>query len=124
MRRFFALACAATFVVLNGPSHRSARAQGPCGNLVGKQITLRGDVTFVQQLQIGNTKFDVVIARSTEPACGTIQTTAKARSCQTGMKFVGTGRLRSGPASRSAGSKKPGATDYGFEPITEEGLCR
>jgi hypothetical protein len=101
-----------------------APAQGVCGALVGKQITVRGDVISVQQLQIGNTKFDIIIARITDPACGTIQTTGKWRSCQVGMKFVGTGQLHSGPASRSAGSKKPGATDYGFEPITEEGLCR
>jgi hypothetical protein len=66
----------------------------------------------------------VIIARTTDPACGTIQTTGKWRSCQVGMKFVGTGQLRSGPASRSAGNKKPGATDYGFEPISDEGLCR
>lgn len=102
----------------------AARAQGACGKLLGKQITVRGNVTYVEQLQIGNTKFDVIIARTTDPACGTIQTTGKWRSCQVGMKFVGTGQLHSGPASRSAGNKKPGATDYGFEPISEEGLCR
>lgn len=117
---------AALFVPLALPTLMTdtARAQGACGKLLGKQITVRGNVTFVQQLQIGNTKFDVIIARTTDPACGTIQTTGKWRSCQAGMKFVGTGQLRSGPASRSAGNKKPGATDYGFEPISEEGLCR
>ncbi|HWP26051.1 MAG TPA: hypothetical protein VNL39_06885 [Xanthobacteraceae bacterium] len=102
----------------------AARAQGACSRLLGKQITVRGNVTYVEQLQIGNTKFDVIIAHTTDPACGTIQTTGKWRSCQIGMKFVGTGQLRSGPASRSAGNKKPGATDYGFEPISDEGLCR
>lgn len=102
----------------------AAHARGVCGKLLGKQITVRGSVTYVERLQIGNTRFDVIIARTTEPACGTIQTTGKWRSCQVGMKFVGTGQLHSGPASRSAGNKKPGATDYGFEPISDEGLCR
>ncbi len=102
----------------------AARAQGACAGLLGKQVTVRGNVTYVEQLQIGNTKFDVIIARTTDPACGTIQTTGKWRSCRPGMKFVGTGQLRSGPASRSAGSRKPGATDYGFEPISDEDLCR
>jgi hypothetical protein len=113
----------AAFAPSLAPLH-PAHAQGACGKLLGKQITLRGNVTSVQQLQIGNTRFDVIIARTTDPACGTIQTTGKWRGCQAGMKFVGTGQLRSGPASRSAGSRKPGATDYGFEPISEHGLCR
>lgn len=119
-----AFACAAAGLLLLIGLSQSVRAQGTCANLLGKQITLRGDVTSVERLQIGNTKFDVIIARTTDPACGTIQTTGKAQSCNVGMKFVATGQLRSGPASRSAGSKRAGATDYGFEPITEDGLCR
>ena len=101
-----------------------APALGACGKFLGKQITLRGSVTSVERLQIGNTKFDVIIARTTDPACGTIQTTGKAQSCSAGMRFVATGELKAGPASRSAGSKRPGATDYGFVPVTEDGLCR
>jgi hypothetical protein len=119
-----ALAGAACLLLLAARPVFAAPALGTCAKLVGKQITLRGDVIYVEQLQIGATQFDVIIARTTEPACGTIQTTGKARSCRIGMKFLATGKLRAGPASRSAGSRKPGATDYGFEPITEEGLCR
>jgi hypothetical protein len=119
----FALFCAAGLSLVIGPS-RPLHAKGPCANLLGKQITIHGDVTVVEQWQIGNTKFDMVIARTTEPSCGTIQTTAKARSCHSGMKFVATGQLRAGPASRSAGNKRANATDYGFEPTTETGLCR
>ena len=98
-------------------------AQGVCGNLLGKQVTLRGEVISVDRLQIGNTKFDVIIARTTDPSCGTIQTTGKHQSCNVGMRFVGTGQLRAGPASRSAGNRRAGATDYGFEPIRDDGLC-
>jgi hypothetical protein len=121
--RNFVLLCSTGLLALPAVAD-AAYAQGACGKFLGRQITLHGDVTYVERLQIGNTKFDVIIARTTDPACGTIQTTGKAQSCNVGMKFVGTGQLRAGPASRSAGSKKPGATDYGFEPITEEGLCR
>lgn len=124
MLRRVAFLCSAGLLISTGLSAEPARAKGPCGNFLGKQITVRGDVVMVQQWQIGNTKFDMIVARTTDPACGTIQTTGKSKSCQVGMKFVATGQLRAGPASRSAGSKRGDATDYGFEPITEDGLCR
>src|SRR5262245_40969985 len=112
MVRRVACLCVAGLPILFGLS--PAHAKGPCANLLGKQITVRGDVMLVEQWQIGATKFEVIIAKTTNPDCGTIQTTGKPKTCQVGMKFIGTGQLRSGPASRSAGAKRAGATDYGF----------
>jgi hypothetical protein len=102
----------------------TARAQGPCANLVGKQITLRGDVISVDQLFIGNAGFDMIILKSTEPACGTIQTAGKLRSCRAGAKFAATGQLTVGEATRAGGSTKPDAADYAFRPTREARLCR
>jgi hypothetical protein len=124
MERNLELLCAASLLLAATPLAPSARAQGPCANLVGKQITLRGDVIYVDHLTILDTGFDVIVVQSTEPACGTVQTAGELRSCRVGAKFAATGRLTVDKATRAGGSTKPDAADYAFRPVTKAGLCK
>jgi hypothetical protein len=129
MRPSFTLRCAGGALVLTSTVVGETLAQTNCNHLVGKKITLQGDVTSSQSIVIfapleKETGYDFISVQSTNPACGKIQTVSNLRTCWTGARFEATGHLNSSQATRSGGSTNPKAHDYAFKPDRDEGLCK
>jgi len=122
MRQWLALRCTVAMLTIGGMS-APLSAMAACDDLVGKPITLHGQVTSAMPLFLGATGYDTIVVQSTDPACGSIQTLAKLRSCHTGARFVATGHLSRGITTRSGGSDNPKAQDYSFQSDHPFGLC-
>ena len=111
-------------LILTACTAVTSPAQALCEDLVGKQITLRGQILSADPLMLGGAGLDAVVIQSSEPSCGKIQTSLKLRSCQPGNSFSATGSLVRGIATRSGGSTRPDAADYSFQPDNGVSTCR